>query len=84
MYKGVLRSNGATVAVKVQRPGIGDGIAIDMLLLRRLMAVVDRNQKLVRCSPELAAKWSLMRLSHVLLARLGQQRLSEKDGSAWA
>ena len=50
VYKGVLRSNGATVAVKVQRPGIGDGIAIDMLLLRRLMGVVDRNQKMVRGS----------------------------------
>eukprot|EP00891_Asterochloris_glomerata_P009513 jgi/Astpho2/9513/e_gw1.00145.30.1_t len=47
VYKGVLRSNGETVAVKVQRPGIGDGIAIDMLLLRRLMGVVDRNQKMI-------------------------------------
>ena len=55
VYKGVLRSNGTTVAVKVQRPGIGDGIAIDMLLLRRLMGVVDRNQKVVRGS----ASWWL-------------------------
>lgn len=31
------------LAVKVQRPGIADSIAIDMLLLRRLMAAVDRN-----------------------------------------
>lgn len=48
MYKGVLRSTGELVAVKVQRPGIGDHIAIDMLLLRRLMAVIDKNQTVVR------------------------------------
>ena len=44
----MLRSTGESVAVKVQRPGIGDHIAIDMLLLRRLMAVIDQNQTLVR------------------------------------
>ena len=27
--------------MKVQRPGIGEGIAIDMVLLRRLMTKVD-------------------------------------------
>ena len=48
MYKGILRATGETVAVKVQRPGIGDHIAIDMLLLRRLMAVIDKNQTVVR------------------------------------
>ena len=47
VYKGVLRSTGELVAVKVQRPGIGDHIAIDMLLLRRLMAVIDKNQTVV-------------------------------------
>ena len=31
------------VAVKVQRPGIGDNIAVDMVLLRRLVALVDDN-----------------------------------------
>lgn len=30
VYKGVLRSTGETVAVKVQRPGIGENIAIDV------------------------------------------------------
>jgi predicted unusual protein kinase regulating ubiquinone biosynthesis (AarF/ABC1/UbiB family) len=43
VYKGVLRETGELVAVKVQRPGIGESIAVDMLLLRRLMAVVDKN-----------------------------------------
>ena len=43
VYKGVLRGSGRDVAVKVQRPSIADNMAIDMLLLRRLMAVVDAN-----------------------------------------
>ena len=56
VYKGVLRSTGETVAVKVQRPGIGDNIAIDMLLLRQLMAVVDKNQTIVSFSASAALK----------------------------
>lgn len=32
-----------SVAVQVQRPGIGEQIAVDMVLLRRLVAVVDNN-----------------------------------------
>lgn len=43
VYKARLRSTGEQVAVKVQRPGIGDSIAIDMVLLRRLVALVDKN-----------------------------------------
>lgn len=43
MYKARLRSTGEVVAVKVQRPGIGENIAVDMVLLRRLVAVVDNN-----------------------------------------
>lgn len=43
MYRGRLRSTGEEVAVKVQRPGIGDTIALDMVLLRRLMAAIDAN-----------------------------------------
>ncbi|KAG7674837.1 hypothetical protein Ndes2526B_g07677 [Nannochloris sp. 'desiccata'] len=42
VYKGILRSTGEAVAVKVQRPGIGEAIAVDMVLLRRLMGSVDR------------------------------------------
>ena len=41
VYRGRLRSSGEEVAVKVQRPGIGDSIALDMVLLRRLMAALD-------------------------------------------
>ena len=39
VYKATLAATGETVAVKVQRPGIGDSIAIDMLLLRQLLGV---------------------------------------------
>jgi predicted unusual protein kinase regulating ubiquinone biosynthesis (AarF/ABC1/UbiB family) len=61
VYKGVLRETGETVAVKVQRPGIGESIAVDMLLLRRLMGAVDKNlpqisQPLVPLVDEFAAR----------------------------
>eukprot|EP00775_Hariotina_reticulata_P010322 gene10322-10479_t len=61
VYKGVLRETGDVVALKVQRPGIGESIAVDMLLLRRLMAAVDQNlpqvsQPLVPLVDEFAAK----------------------------
>lgn len=47
VYKATLASTGEIVAVKVQRPGIGESIAIDMLLLRRLLDVVDRSQDIL-------------------------------------
>lgn len=61
VYKARLRSTGEVVAVKVQRPGIGENIAIDMVLLRRLVAVVDNNipqvsQPLVPLVDEFAAR----------------------------
>jgi predicted unusual protein kinase regulating ubiquinone biosynthesis (AarF/ABC1/UbiB family) len=61
VYKGILRETGELVAVKVQRPAIGESIAVDMLLLRRLMAAVDKNlpqvsQPLVPLVDEFAAR----------------------------
>lgn len=47
VYKATLAATGETVAVKVQRPGIGDSIAMDMLLLRQLLDVVDKSQDLI-------------------------------------
>ena len=41
VYKGKLMSTGEEVALKVQRPGIGEQICVDMVLLRRLMMAVD-------------------------------------------
>ncbi|GAX83275.1 hypothetical protein CEUSTIGMA_g10701.t1 [Chlamydomonas eustigma] len=60
VYKGLLHT-GESVAIKVQRPSIGESIAVDMLLLRRLMGVVDRNvpqisQPLVPLVDEFAAR----------------------------
>ena len=49
VYRGRLISTGQEVAVKVQRPRIGESIAMDMLLLRRLMAAVDRYLPQARC-----------------------------------
>ncbi|GAB4814519.1 hypothetical protein N2152v2_001565 [Parachlorella kessleri] len=61
VYRGRLRATGEEVAVKVQRPGIGDSIAQDMVLLRRLMAAIDNNvpqvsQPLVPLVDEFAAR----------------------------
>lgn len=59
VYKGKLKT-GEDVAVKVQRPGIGENIALDMILLRRLMAVVDKRlsfyQPIVPLVDEFAGK----------------------------
>jgi len=41
VYRGVHRATGREVAVKVQRPGIGEAVAVDMVLLRRLTRAVD-------------------------------------------
>jgi predicted unusual protein kinase regulating ubiquinone biosynthesis (AarF/ABC1/UbiB family) len=48
VYRGVLRSTGEEVAVKVQRPGIGESIAVDMVLLRRLIAAVDAHVAIIQ------------------------------------
>lgn len=47
VYKGKLKT-GETVAVKVQRPGLAQGIALDMYILRQLAGLVQKNVKRVR------------------------------------
>lgn len=47
VYKGKLKT-GEVVAVKVQRPGLAQGIALDMYILRSLAAFVKKNVKWVR------------------------------------
>eukprot|EP00850_Spirogloea_muscicola_P016873 SM000140S00622 [mRNA] locus=s140:349317:356585:+ [translate_table: standard] len=42
VYKATLRSSGASVAVKVQRPGIEVAVSLDFYLLRGLCGLVDR------------------------------------------
>jgi len=46
VYKARLRSSGATVAVKVQRPDAQSTVPLDMYILRRLAAFVRKQKKL--------------------------------------
>ena len=50
VYRGVLRPElgGENVAVKVQRPGAAESIALDIFLLRRLLGVVQRAAGITR------------------------------------
>ncbi|UBF26992.1 AarF/ABC1/UbiB kinase family protein [Kovacikia minuta CCNUW1] len=47
VYKGKLKT-GEVVAVKVQRPGLAQGIALDMYILRQLAGLIQKNVKRVR------------------------------------
>jgi predicted unusual protein kinase regulating ubiquinone biosynthesis (AarF/ABC1/UbiB family) len=47
VYKGKLKT-GEVVAVKVQRPGLSESIALDMYILRRLSAFLMKNVKQIR------------------------------------
>ncbi len=40
VYRAVLARNGQVVAVKVQRPGVAEAIALDVFILRWLAAIV--------------------------------------------
>ena len=53
VYKGTLRVGGQAVAVKVQRPGVREQIALDVYILRRLLAFVRQWRKVNRCLPAL-------------------------------
>ncbi|KAG1659167.1 hypothetical protein FOA52_007548 [Chlamydomonas sp. UWO 241] len=64
VYKGRLHT-GEWVAIKVQRPNIGDSIAVDMLLLRRLMKIVDTS-----VSPALKITQTLVPLVDEFAGRL--------------
>ncbi|MGK7911559.1 MAG: ABC1 kinase family protein [Synechococcus sp.] len=43
VYKGILRSSGEAVAIKVQRPDLGDRISIDIYIVRLLAAWAKNN-----------------------------------------
>lgn len=49
VYKGRLRSNGKQVAVKVQRPGVREQIALDVYILRYGLSLLRSWRKLNRC-----------------------------------
>ena len=50
VYRGTLRSNGQAVAVKVQRPGVREQIAMDVFILRNLLALIREWRKVNRCA----------------------------------
>jgi len=41
VYKGRLRSNGAKVAIKIQRPNCEESIAVDMFIMRWYAGVLE-------------------------------------------
>lgn len=58
VYKGVLRSNNEPVAVKVQRPGVRDSIALDIFILRRLAGWFREAKKINSDLPSLLDEWA--------------------------
>jgi aarF domain-containing kinase len=50
VYKGKLRSNGAKVAIKIQRPNCEESIAIDLFILRWYAQLFQRLLKLIEVS----------------------------------
>lgn len=58
VYKAVLKDSGETVAVKVQRPGVVEQIALDVYILRRLAAAIRGWRKVNSDLPALIDKWA--------------------------
>ncbi|PRW57519.1 putative aarF domain-containing kinase chloroplastic [Chlorella sorokiniana] len=58
VYRGVLRSTGEAVAVKVQRPGVAASIALDVFVLRQLLAFVRRWRRFNTDLPGLLDEWA--------------------------
>lgn len=56
VYRGRLRSTGKGVAVKVQRPGVREQIALDVHILRMAAAFLRRARKLNRFATPLCAQ----------------------------
>ncbi|GMH40522.1 hypothetical protein BSKO_08426 [Bryopsis sp. KO-2023] len=58
VYKAVLKRCGSSVAVKVQRPGVVEQIALDVYILRRIAAFVKEWRKLNSDLPALIDEWA--------------------------
>lgn len=58
VYKAVLKDTGETVAVKVQRPGVVEQIALDIYILRRVAAAVRGWRKVNSDLPALIDEWA--------------------------
>ena len=77
VYRGKLRETGEEVAVKVQRPGIGEAIAVDMVLLRRFITIVDR------VLPSLLPPGIQVRLSRLFMQLLQHRPIQAYLEAAW-
>lgn len=58
VYRGVLRQGGQQVAVKVQRPGVRESIALDIYILRYLAGEVKTLRRLNSDLPALLDEWA--------------------------
>lgn len=59
VYRAVLRKDESQVAVKVQRPGVAVSIALDVLVLRKLAAVLRKLRKFNTDLPALIDEWAI-------------------------
>lgn len=59
MYRGVLRKGGQQVAVKVQRPGVRESIALDIYILRYLAGQLLHQHSSQQVSSELSQQGAL-------------------------
>jgi aarF domain-containing kinase len=58
VYKGRLREGGRSVAVKIQRPGVRDAIALDVFILRWLAGRLRTLRRLNSDLPRLLDEWA--------------------------
>ena len=58
VYKARLRDTGDQVAVKVQRPGVLEGISLDLLVLRLMAGLVQRAPRVYSDLEELLDNWA--------------------------
>lgn len=58
VYKAKVRSSGRWVAVKVQRPGVRESIALDVYIIRYLAGQIGRLRKLNSDLPSLLDEWA--------------------------
>eukprot|EP01025_Chloroclados_australasicus_P005960 TRINITY_DN11966_c0_g2_i1.p1 TRINITY_DN11966_c0_g2~~TRINITY_DN11966_c0_g2_i1.p1 ORF type:complete len:770 (-),score=83.05 TRINITY_DN11966_c0_g2_i1:456-2732(-) len=58
VYKAVLRSSGAQVAIKVQRPGVLEQISLDILILRKLFKYIRKWRKFNTDLPAAMDEWA--------------------------
>ena len=58
VYRATLREDGSAVAVKVQRPGVGASIALDVFILRGLVGALKKAGRLNTDLPALLDEWA--------------------------